>query len=119
MVAILEIQHAPAIRLFHQVRHHALPDPATLVLQQPPVARLGRSVDVVWHVLPAAPRVQDIQNPIEYFPLIFAGAAGAGKARHQTFEAIPLGIGEIGAIRFAWHVLHYSAPRISSATALL
>lgn len=110
MVAIREIQHAPAIRLFHQVRYHALPDPTPLVLQQAPVAGLGRGVDVVRHVLPPAPRVQDIQNPIEHFPLIVAGTASASRARYQPSEPSPLGIGEIGAIRFAWHVRHCNAP---------
>ena len=95
MVAILEIKHASALRLSHQVRHHALPDPTPLVFQQPPITGLGGRANVVRQVLPAAPRVQDIQNPIEHLPLIFAGAARASRRGTEPFESVPLGIGDI------------------------
>ena len=77
MGAILEIQHASTISLPHEVGPHALPDPTALVLQQSPITGLGRRADVVRQVLPAAPRVQDIQNPLEHLPLLFPGAARA------------------------------------------
>jgi hypothetical protein len=67
------------VGLAHQIRHHALPHPAPLVFQQPPITGLGGDRDIVGQVFPAAPGVEDLQNPIEHFPLIFAGAARASR----------------------------------------
>jgi hypothetical protein len=95
MVAILKVPQASAICLY------AWPHPTALVFQHPPITSLGRGADVVRQVLPAAPRVQDIQNPIEHFPLIFSGAAGASGLGNPTLDPVPLGVGDIGAIWLA------------------
>jgi hypothetical protein len=119
MITILEIQQASAVGFFHQFGHHALPDPTPLVLQQPPVTRLGGGPNIVRQILPTTPRVQDIQNPIQYLAFIGAGPTGPRRTRDEPSEIVPLSIGQIGLIGFAWHARQRSAARISSATAFL
>ena len=119
MITILEIQQAAAVCLFPQLGYHPLPDPPPLVLQQPPVTRLGGGPNVVRHIFPPTPRVQDIQNPIQYLAFIGAGPTGPRRTRDEPSEIVPLSIGQIGLLGFAWHARQRSAARISSATALL
>jgi hypothetical protein len=104
MITILEIQQSTAIRFFPQLGHHPLPDPAPLVLQQPPVTRLGRGLNIMGQIFPTTPGVEDIQNPIQYLSFIGARTPGTCGTRHEPLERVPLAIGQIGLIRFAWHV---------------
>ncbi len=64
MRTILEIQPPSTISFFPQLGHHALPDPTPLVLQHPPVTRLGGGTNIVRHIFPTTPGGQDIQDPI-------------------------------------------------------
>jgi len=84
MVAIREIQQPSAIRFFPQLCYPPLPDPAPLVLPQPPITGLGRGLNVMRHILPATPRVQDIQNPIQHLSFLGAGPPGPTSPNLRT-----------------------------------
>jgi len=104
MITILEIQQPSTISFFHQLGHHALPDPTPLVLQHPPVTRLGGGTNIVRHIFPTTPGVQDIQDPIQHLSFIGPGPTGPRRTWDEPLEIVPLTIGQIGLIRFAWHV---------------
>lgn len=73
MIRIVEIEQPFAVSLFHQVPHQFLPDPPTLVVEQPTIAGLIGGANVMRQILPAAARREDIQNAIKHFTLIAPG----------------------------------------------
>lgn len=119
MITIVEIQQATAIGFFHQLGHHALSEPAPLMLQQSPVTRLGGSPNIVGQAFPPAPRGQAIQNPLQDCALINTGPPGPRRTRDESLERAPVRLGQSGRLRFARHVRQRGATRISSAIALL
>ena len=90
MIRILEIDQPFAVSLFHQLTHNLLPDPAALVVEQPTVTGLIGCPNVMGQILPPAARREDIQNAIEHFTLIAAGATRGRWFWPQPFETFPL-----------------------------
>lgn len=101
MISIVEIYQPFAIGFLPQLAHNLLPDPATLVLEQPTITRLIGCLNVMGHIFPAATRRQDLQNAIEDFTLVNPGAACGRWFGQQAFDMFPLGVGQIGTIGFA------------------
>lgn len=101
MVTIIEIDLTLAIGFAGERRQNLLPNPPPLILQQPPMAGCGRGGNVMRQIFPRAPRPHDIQNPIDDFAVIDPGPSRGRGGGQQPFDAIPLRIGQIGAIGFA------------------
>ena len=100
MIGIGEIQISAAVGFLQQDADDLLPHAAALVFKQAAMAGFRRGGNVVGQVFPLTAGFEHVQDAIENFPFVGSGPSGPRAFRPQDVQIVPLGIRDIGPIRF-------------------